>query len=166
MTDTPAPWTTTAVRASGATPDTLAGAAINHRAQILAMTQTAEEAVLRPTDPGRWPHNLRAALAVRIARHNRCEALAQILEEAIAGSPHAALTDPAAMSPDATLAAALAFVDRVATNPKEATAADIETLQRAGISDADIVRLSELVAFMGYQVRLAAGLALLREMQP
>ena len=39
-----------------------------------------------------------------------------------------------------------------------------ETLQRAGISDADIVRLTELVAFMGYQVRLTAGLALLKEL--
>lgn len=164
--DTPAPWTTTAVCASGAAPGTAAGGAIDHRAQILAMTQTAEDAVLRPTDPGRWPHDLRAALAARIAGHNRSEALAARYAAAVDSSPHAALADPAASSGDATLAVALAFVDRVATNPRDVTAADIEALQGAGISDADIVRLTELVAFMGYQVRLTAGLALIKEMQP
>lgn len=163
--DPPAPWTTTAVRASGAAPGTPAAAAIEHRAQVLAMTQTAEDAVLRPSDPGRWPHDLRAALAARIARHNRSDTLAATYSAAIEGSPHAAIADPAASNADATLTAVVAFVDRVATNPKDTTAADIETLQRAGIGDADIVRLTELVAFMGYQVRLTAGLALLEEMR-
>ena len=41
------------------------------------------------------------------------------------------------------------------------TAADVSDLQRAGISDADIVRLAELVAFMAYQLRLVAGLRLM-----
>ena len=163
--DIPSPWPTTAVAASGAAPGTPAAAAIDNRANILAMTQSAEDAVLRPRDPGAWPHDLRAALAVRIARHNRSDALAATYAANIATSPHAALADPGASSPDATLAAALTFVDRVATNPRDTTADDIAALQAAGISDADIVRLTELVAFMGYQVRLTAGLALLAEMQ-
>ena len=96
--DTPAAWTTTAVRASGVAPDTPAAVAIDHRAAVLAMTQTAEDAVLRPTDPGRWPHDLRAALAARIARHNRCDALVEAYAATLAGSPHAALADPAASS--------------------------------------------------------------------
>lgn len=161
--DIPSLWPTTAVAASGAVPGTPAAAAMEHRANILAMTQTAEDAVLRPIDAGAWPHDLRAALAARIARHNRSDALATAYAAMAGPSPHAALADPAAASPDATLAAALRFVDRVATNPRDTTADDIKVLQGAGISDADIVRLTELVAFMGYQVRLSAGLALLAE---
>jgi uncharacterized protein YciW len=36
-------------------------------------------------------------------------------------------------------------------------------LQSAGIADADIVRLSELIAFVSYQIRLVAGLRLMAE---
>jgi len=134
------------------------------RGTTLAMTQTAEDAVLRPSDPGAWPHDLRAALACRIARLNQSAALAATYAAMIGSSPHAALADPKTSSADETLAAALAFVDHVATEPKDITGDDIKVLQTTGISDADIVRLTELVAFMGYQVRLTAGLALLAEM--
>ena len=48
----------------------------------------------------------------------------------------------------------------------EMTENDIRTLQNAGITDADIVRLSELNAFLAYQVRLVATLSLLSESTP
>ena len=54
-----------------------------------------------------------------------------------------------------------AFTDQVATRPSAITAADIQNLQDAGIADADIVRLTELNAFLAYQIRLDAGLALM-----
>ena len=38
---------------------------------------------------------------------------------------------------------------------------DISKLQAVGVSDADIVRLCELIAFVAYQVRVAAGLRLM-----
>ena len=64
---------------------------------------------------------------------------------------------------DATLRALLRHTDLVAVHPKDASAQDIENLQSAGIPDDDIVRLSELIAFVSYQIRLVAGLRLMAE---
>jgi uncharacterized protein YciW len=50
------------------------------------------------------------------------------------------------------------------TDTKSVVKTDIAALKKAGVSEDDIVRLSELVAFVNYQVRLAAGLKLLGEM--
>ena len=38
----------------------------------------------------------------------------------------------------------------------------VETLKAAGVAEADIVRLCELNAFMSYQARVLAGLAILK----
>jgi uncharacterized protein YciW len=49
--------------------------------------------------------------------------------------------------------------------PREATRQDIEALKVVGLSEADIVRLSELAAFVNYQLRVVAGLKLLKEVE-
>jgi uncharacterized protein YciW len=41
----------------------------------------------------------------------------------------------------------------------------VEALRQVGVTDADIVRLAELAAFVNYQVRVLAGLKLLGEMR-
>jgi uncharacterized protein YciW len=61
------------------------------------------------------------------------------------------------------IAAVVAFMDKVASRTKGFEAEDIKTLKGAGIGDADIVRLAELNAFMSYQLRVVAGLRLLKE---
>ena len=154
-------WSTTVLAGTGIDPGTAAGTAVERRADIMAMTQTAEDAVLRPNDPGAWPHDLRLALAVRIARLNSADTLASAYQEKLGNSPYADIADPTRDNAHAELAACLRFTDQVATRPSTITAADIEILQDAGIADADIVRLTELNAFLAYQIRLAAGLALL-----
>ena len=55
----------------------------------------------------------------------------------------------------------MAFVDKVANDTRNIDAQDIAGLQTAGVSDADIVRLCELVAFLAYQLRVVAGLRLM-----
>jgi uncharacterized protein YciW len=52
--------------------------------------------------------------------------------------------------------------DLIARDPKSATGNDIVLLRQAGVSDPDIVRLSELIAFVSYQIRVLAGLKLMR----
>ena len=142
---------------------TAAGAAItgalDARAEVLAMTERAEAAVLTPADPGAWSHSLRAALAARIAAHHGLDG--EAARHAEAAGAEAALADRAEDGAALGLAAVVAFVDRVAVSPREATAADVEGLRAAGVVDADIVRLAELVAFLAYRFRLAAGLRLL-----
>jgi len=55
--------------------------------------------------------------------------------------------------------------DLLTLSPREATRQDIAALKAAGVSEADIVRLSELTAFVNYQLRVLAGLRLLKEVE-
>ncbi|OSP54199.1 hypothetical protein [Pseudoruegeria sp. SK021] len=162
MTNAPDLWAGTAVKAAGITEATATGQAVLSRANIFAMTQDAEDAVLRPADPGAWPHGMRAALACRIACLNDAQVLADHYG-AMMGTEHSALANPLDTGADDDLAPLLAFMDKVAARPRDITADDISGLLAAGVSDADIVRLTELNAFLGYQIRLVAGLTLLSE---
>ncbi|WPZ16569.1 hypothetical protein T8J41_22045 (plasmid) [Nitratireductor rhodophyticola] len=141
--------------------------ALEGRADIMAMTQATHDAALKPSDPGGLSHGERAALAARVARLNKDEALAAhymaLLEEAGADEAVSAMADPAHDGEgDARRAALLAYTDLVSTHPRDTTPEDIEALKSAGISDADIVRLSELNAFLAYQIRVIAGLKLMK----
>ncbi len=149
---------TTILVRSGVTSDSDVAAAVTDRANIFEMSQAAEQAVLRPKDCGGFAHDLRAALAARVARLAKDEALATYYL-ADAGDK-AVLAEPGAGDPDIDVV--LAFVDRVANQTRDIEADDIKGLQAAGISDADIVRLCELVAFLAYQIRVIAGLRLMQ----
>ncbi|WP_226925974.1 MULTISPECIES: hypothetical protein [unclassified Meridianimarinicoccus] len=162
MSDT---WSTTAVAEGGVVPEGPGAAAVTLRANILDMTQTAEEAVLAPEDCGAWPADLRAALASRIARLNRLDAVADRYAGRMSGTAYAGLTDPGQDGAAEGVAEVVAFMDKVAMQTRDIAAADIATLQAAGIHDADIVRLCELNAFLAYQLRLIAGLRLMTEVR-
>lgn len=144
---------------AGVAPDSATGQAAESRANIFEMTQAAEQAVLRPRDSGPWPHDLRAALAARIARLNGEAALAE--RYLAAAGDFAPLADPAQDGAAEGLATVTAFMDKVAAETRAVEAADIAALQAAGVADADIVRLAELNAFLAYQLRVIAGLRLI-----
>ncbi len=150
----------TALRMVGVLEGSPLSAALSARAGLFDMTQAAEDAVLRPVDTGRWSHALRAALAARIAHLNGETTLAEAYAAKAGG--YAGLADPSQGSDAVDLAAVLRFMDKVAADTRNVTAKDVEALQRAGIVDADIVRLAELNAFLSYQIRLIAGLRLLK----
>ena len=81
-------------------------------------------------------------------------------------SGHTALTEhyralPA--EPGPRDAAILRHAALLTTSPGKATRGDIEALAKAGLSPMEIVTLSQIVAFVAYQVRVAAGLALLEQ---
>ena len=88
------PFDTTAPDVAGVRPGTGTGAAVELRGNIFEMTQAAENAVLRPVEPGAFAHDLRAALAARIARLSGDEKLA---EHHLKGAGEkAAIADPSA----------------------------------------------------------------------
>lgn len=58
----------------------------------------------------------------------------------------------------AKIAAALAHVHMLVFHPRDANAAALQRLLDAGWSNAGIVTLSQLVAFLAFQIRAAAGL--------
>ena len=64
---------------------------------------------------------------------------------------------------DRRLTALIRHVDLVTREPKTATRQDIRALQEAGVAEADIVRLAELIAFINYQIRVVAGIKLMGE---
>lgn len=130
------------------------------RADIITMSHAAENAVLRPRDCGAFGHDLRAALAARVALLAEDETLAAYY--VVDAGDHAALSNPADSGTAQGLAAILAFVDKVANQTRDTAAEDIAGLQAAGVCDADIVRLCELVAFLAYQIRVIAGLRLMQ----
>ncbi len=88
---------------------------------------------------------------------------AELAARAGATGATAALADPAFRGEgDARLCALIAYTDRVSLAPRDTVADDIEGLRAAGLGDADIVRLAQLVAFLAYQIRVVQGLKLMQ----
>ncbi|VTU45928.1 CMD domain protein, family (plasmid) [Variovorax sp. PBL-E5] len=58
----------------------------------------------------------------------------------------------------ARLSAALVHAHLLVLHPRDAKAADLQALLDAGWSTTDIVTLSQLVAFLSFQIRVVAGL--------
>jgi uncharacterized protein YciW len=131
------------------TPGSPLAAAMAVRATLLQASQANYDAVLTPQDPGGLSHRERYCLAARIARLSGDDRLAA--HYAAAGGD---------LPADARMAAILRHVDLVTLTPRDATKDDIATLTHAGVGPADIVRLSQVIAFVSYQVRVIAGLRL------
>ncbi len=136
-------------------------AAMAGRADLMAASEANYRAVMTPDDPGGLSGEERRALACRIAMLNGDAPLAKHYVTGL-GAAGAALADPEAPSPaDTRLAAMLRHVDLVTRHPREATRADIAALTAAGLATADIVRLSQVIAFVNYQLRVITGLRLI-----
>lgn len=141
--------------------------AILARTDIMNLSQASYDAIIRPREPGGVSHAERAALAARMARQNADECLA----EHYLARFREACADPKLNEPigaeeidnySKRLNAIVRHMDLLTREPKKATRADITALQDAGITEPDIVRLSELAAFVNYQVRVIAGLKKLK----
>jgi CMD domain protein len=135
------------------------------RAEIMRLSQASHDAVLVPQAPGGISWAERAALAQRMAHQNGHDALAAHYAGYLARTGEsdrlAGVARPGGVASDTRLAAIVAHADLLTIAPREATRDHIEALKVAGIEEADMVRLSELAAFVNYQVRVIAGLRLL-----
>ena len=135
-----------------------AGISVNHlladvvaaRTNIIELSEKSHDASLKPQNPGGLSHPERAALASRIARLNKEGVLARHYESMIGSGDETSIADTAFDGADnPRLKAILRHTDLVTVNPKDATRGDITALTSAGISEQDIVRLSEVIAFGG-----------------
>lgn len=63
------------------------------------------------------------------------------------------------------LTALLAFTGKLIEKPVEGDQAAVQALQAAGVSTPDIVTLAQLIAFLSYQTRLAAGLQAMQALE-
>lgn len=139
-----------------------ASAAAQSRSNIFEMSRQAESAVIDPRDAGGFPTAWRRAIAARIATMNALPDLAAHYLAGVADPALRGLADPNAAGRDARERGVISFMDRVATQPRDVQAEEIEALKATGVMEADIVRLCELNAFMSYQCRVLAGLAALK----
>src|SRR6185369_11033002 len=64
--------------------------------------------------------------------------------------------------PSSALPAMLDFATALTSDPREGDRAAIEALRHAGLGDAAVVALAQLVAFLSYQLRVVAGLQAMR----
>lgn len=155
------------LKLAGVDPQSPLAAVVAKRADILELTGKTHDAALHPAEPGGLSPALRAAIACRVAGLNGDEALRRhfeaLLDQAGAEGAERQAADLDFKGGDERMRALIRHADMVAADPRAATGAHIERLRRAGVSEADIVRLSELVAFVSYQIRVVAGLRLMRQ---
>lgn len=157
----PMPDTTLIARLVGIDAGSALARALETRAEVMRLSEASHDAVVVPREPGGLSHGLRAALAARMARQNADAALAAHYDDCLKRSGECDATLVAAAEL-ARVTALVAHCDMLTLAPKQATRGHVEALKRAGVTEADIVRLSELAAFVNYQARVIAGLRSLK----
>jgi len=142
--------------------------ALKTRAEVMRLSEAAHDAVLVPREPGGLSHGLRAALAARMCRHLGNDEAAAHYDVYLAHSDDAdvaVLAQPEGTCGEPRANAMARHADLLTLAPRQATRGDIEALKKADISEPDIVRLSELAAFINYQLRVITGLKLLKDVR-
>jgi len=140
------------------------------REKVAAATQGSYDALFDPALPGlSLAERLLVALyATRItpspllAAHYRAR-----LNDAGATPADIAVAESGKPSDAATprLAAILEFTRKLIEKPVEGDEAALKTLPAAGVSTPAVVTLSQLIAFLSYQVRLVAGLEAMKALE-
>ena len=124
--------------------------------------QGAYRELLMPDDPGNIGHTERAALALRVALREGDAALAAryraLLDRAGASEAVMLAEDLSAEPMEGRLPALLRYADLVAAKPEATAQADLDALRDMGLTPRDIVAITQLIAFVPYQIRLLAGL--------
>lgn len=139
----------------GAPPGSALAALRAQRPEIQRHTQGSHDVLLSPQDPGGLSLAERALVA-------RC--VAELAGHAALTAHYQALLDARGAPPAGPRTAAiLAHAERLATAPGSATKPHLAALEPVELQPRDIVALAQLVAFVAYQVRVAAGLSLLAQ---
>ena len=132
--------------------------------------QGAHRELLLPDDPGNVSHVERAALALRVALREGEGALAAryraVLDRAGAAEQAMLAEDLSGAPMEGRLAALLRYADLVAVRPEATMRADLDVLRDLGFTPRDVVAVTQLVAFVPYQVRLLAGLRAMMAEEP
>ncbi len=152
-------------RAADLTPDEELFHARRFRPVFVDGAEQCRQSVLQPENDAGLAADLRIALARRMALLNNDRPLMAEYDALLAAlSPDKQLLALAAGETGLSgLPATLArHVDLITLTPDRAQAADITRLAQAGLNNAQIVALSELIAFINFQTRIAAGLRLMR----
>ena len=152
-------------KAAGLSPGDALFNARRFRPEFVQGAELCRLSVLQPATNQGLATALRLALAVRMAALNADQALiAEYRTKLTNLEPTEQLLALAqgATNLDEPLATIARHVDLITLTPKKAEAGDITRLAEAGLNNPQIVALSELIAFVNFQTRVAAGLRLMR----
>lgn len=154
-------------KAAGLSPNDPIFEARRFRPEFVQGAELCRLSVLTPERGLGLDTALRVALARRIAALNDAKILvadydAQLVELGPSDQLQALAQGKTNLAePLATVAR---HADLVTLTPSEAKASDIARLKEAGLSNPQIVALSELIAFVNFQTRVATGLRLMRSL--
>jgi CMD domain protein len=166
MTDTYDPNTDIVDRIAGLTAGSPAYATRHKRDKVAAATQLSYEALFDPVLPDLSLTD-RLLVALYACTLSNASALAAHYAERLASidADRAVIDRIARGSIDAEeprLRAMLAFTRTLIESPIDGDKTALERLPAAGISTPAVVALAQLIAFLSYQIRLAAGLRALQ----
>ena len=157
------PYSSIIIRAAGISENDPTLEVLSHRSDLLELSEHAHNACLTPRDPGGITLEERAALASRMCVLNGESVLSEHYASMLP-SGHALLNISGGgdhIGDNDRLHALIRHVDLVTNRPKDAESGDIENLKKVGVAEPDIVRLSELIAFVNYQIRVVHGIRLI-----
>jgi CMD domain protein len=128
--------------------------------------QNYYDALFQPTEASNaaFPLTERYLVAIRVASFTNSTAVRDWYADLAAKSgvsPEAIARASDVSIPwtgDSSLAAAIRHTDLLVSRTSDARRDDIEALKAAGFSPAGILSLSQVIAFVSYQLRLIAGL--------
>jgi uncharacterized protein YciW len=121
------------------------------RAAVVQATQASHDAILLQPLPGLSVAD-RLRVAVHVCQASSADALVQHYFDLLKAAPDAQ------QPPSPALDAMKHFAAVLTTEPRNGQRAEIEALKLAGLDDASIVALAQMVAFLSYQTRVVAGL--------
>jgi uncharacterized protein YciW len=152
-------------QAAGLAPDDAIYKARRTRPEFVEGAELCRLSVLTPRHGLGFAVEMRIAVAQRIAALNADTVLTEEYERQLAAlaaaQPLLDLARGASELPE-PLKTIARHVDFITQTPTDAKKADITRLEAAGLSNPQIVALSELIAFVNFQTRVAAGLRLMR----
>jgi len=137
------------------------------RPDVVRHTQGSYDTLLAPKETSGLTHIERALVGLRVAYLDASPTLAAHYRQQLVklGAPADTITAIEEEYPskglDARTAAILRHADLVNHTPGHATEVDLRELQSDGLSAPEIVTLSQLIAFLSYQVRVLAVVSVL-----
>jgi uncharacterized protein YciW len=129
-------------------------AARRFRATVVQATQASHDALLDEPVPGVSTAD-RLRVAELVCTLAGATGLARHYAERLAAETARA---PGGAAPSPALPAMIEFAGKLTIDPRRGGQEAIEALRRAGLQDAAVVALAQLVAFLSYQLRVVAGL--------
>lgn len=132
------------------------------RPETLRHAQGSFQVLLEPDDPGGVSREEREAIALRVETLERFPDVAEFHRDRLrllgAGDDRIAAIEqfPDGGYVPARLAAILRHTDLLTTSSRSGSPEAIARLRQAGLSAQDIVTISQLIAYMSYEIRMVA----------